>query len=110
MQREVEPPVVVAVGERGGFGADSCHGAAQADDLDLARHLHLAPPADEDLERLLGQLVDMSFLGVVAVAVGELGSSSFWTLAPNGITGLCGGLADADEALDELFALFLFRV
>src|SRR2546427_12091953 len=31
VQREVEPPVVVAVGGRGGGGGDSCHFAAQGE-------------------------------------------------------------------------------
>src|SRR5438309_3893525 len=112
VQREVEPPVVVAVRKGGGVRADASHRAAEADDLDLARHLHLAPSADKDLERLLGQLVDMSFLRVVAVAVGEFGVEQLLDTSAEGHQGhrLGGRLADGDEALHKLFALFLFRV
>ena len=109
VQREVEPPVVVTVGKRGGVGADPRHRAAETDDLDLARHVHLAPPADKDLERLLGQLVDVGLFRVVAIAVGELGVEQLLDPGAEGHHGhrLGGGLADRDEALDELFALFL---
>src|SRR5947209_8533266 len=109
VQREVEPPVVVTVGKRGGVGADPRHRAADTDDLDLARHVHLAPPADKDLERLLGQLVDVGLFRVVAIAVGELGVEQLLDPGAEGHHGhrLGGGLADGDEALDELFALFL---
>src|SRR2546426_6812815 len=103
MQREVEPPVVVAVGERGGVRADPRHCAAETDDLDLARHLHLAPPADEDLKRFLGQLVDVGFLGVVTVAVGELGVEQLLNAGAEGHNGhrIGRGLAHPDEALDQ---------
>src|SRR6267143_3327221 len=73
MQREVEPPVVVPIRECRGIAWHAGHDATQADDLDLAGHLHLKPAADQDVERLFGQVVDMSFLGVVAVAVWEFG-------------------------------------
>ena len=70
---EVQPEQVAAVGEGGvGFG-DVADGAAEADDLDLALHLHvLLPERVELVDGVVGQVGDVRLLGVVAVAVLEL--------------------------------------
>jgi hypothetical protein len=103
VQREVEPPIVVPIRECRGIAWHAGHGATQPDDLDLAGHLHLEPAADQDVERLFGQLIDVRFLRVVPVAVGKLGVEELLNASAERHHGhrLGCGLADADEALDQ---------